>query len=81
MSIEINFSSPKDFVVVPAQTIKKKTLTVHAVIDKPQDRMVVAIVEGLGNVVVEGLSGPNYDNPPWTNDALVTALRIQLGNQ
>jgi hypothetical protein len=43
--------------------------------------MVVAIVEGLGNVVVEGLSGPNYDNPPWTNDALVTALKIQLGNQ
>ena len=80
MSLVINFSNPKEFVVHPAQTITTKTLTVHAVLDKPQDKIVVAIVEGLGNVIVEGLSGPNYNNPPWTDDALVTALKIQLGN-
>lgn len=78
MSLQIPLNTTKELIIRPAEVITTDSLTIERVVDIPEEKSVYVFIRGLGRVKVDKLSGDNYDNPQWTNEALATALAAQF---
>ncbi len=77
MSLSVNISSEKTITTVPAETITLPAgdLKIRRIVDLPQAKKVFAVVDELGQIDLDELSGDNYDNPAeWTNASVQTAI-------
>lgn len=79
MSLNVTLSNPKEIVVQPAVTRLVTELVVERVVDLPREKRVVAHVEGFGRFDLETLSDNNYNNPPWTDELVIDAIKAKLG--
>lgn len=76
--MEIQLQQPKKIVLKPAEpeeSIELTQLKVKTVIDDTDGKRVLVFVEGIRDpILLNDLSGDNYDNPQWTNESLLKAL-------
>tara|TARA_E500000318_G_C3409624_1_gene153045 strand:- start:146 stop:400 length:255 start_codon:yes stop_codon:yes gene_type:complete len=77
MSLSVNLSSQKTITLTPAETVTLPAgdLKIRRIVDLPQQKKVFVVVDGLGEIDLDELSGDNYDNPAeWTNASVQTAI-------
>tara|TARA_R110000744_G_scaffold37879_1_gene86591 strand:+ start:135 stop:389 length:255 start_codon:yes stop_codon:yes gene_type:complete len=77
MSLSVNIPSEKTITTVPAETVTVPAgnLKIRRIVDMPQQKKVFVILEELGQIELNELSGDNYDNPAeWTNADVQTAI-------
>jgi hypothetical protein len=76
--MEIQLQQPKKIVTKPAepeQSIELTQLKVKTIIDDTEGKRVLVFVEGIRDpILLNDLSGDNYDNPEWTNESVARAL-------
>ena len=75
MSLQINLPTP---LTVVKQPLIEETITeivIDRIVDIPGDKQVVVFIKG-NRIVLNGLSGDNYDNPEeWTNSDIIEAVK------
>ena len=75
MSLQINLPTP---LTVVKQPLIEETITeivIDRIVDIPGDKQVVVFIKG-DRIVLNGLSGDNYDNPEeWTNSDIIEAVK------
>jgi hypothetical protein len=65
-------SAPKTIITRVAETAEISEVTVLRVLDDAQSQEVLVWVEGVPQAIkLGGLSGENYNNPPWTDELIV----------
>lgn len=76
MSLNVTLSATESVTVTPAEVVDLSgTVSINRIIDLPKQRKVIAVVEGLGRITLDELSGDNYDTPSeWSNADVVTAV-------
>jgi hypothetical protein len=76
MSLSVQLDSER--VVVKQQAVTATlpaSVKIERIVDIPDQKQVIVFVQGLGRVVLDGLSGDNYDQPAeWTNADVVAAV-------
>jgi hypothetical protein len=77
MNLSVTLNEDKSVVIAPVQTstIPSGTLEIERIIDVPSKREVIVIVNHIGRILLEDLSGDNYDTPAeWTNADIQNSL-------
>ena len=77
MSLSVNIPSEKTITTVPAETVTVPAgdLKIRRIVDMPQQKKVFVILDELGQIELDELSGDNYDSPAeWTNASIQTAI-------
>jgi hypothetical protein len=82
MSLAANVQQEVVFTVQPAQTVTLSgPVKINRIVDIPDEKKVIAFVDGLGRIVLDELSGDNYDVPAeWMNSDVVTAVENYIAN-
>jgi hypothetical protein len=78
MSLQVTFDTPINYVIRPVWTTTLTSINIQRIIDDVLEKEIVAVVEGLGRIKLDALSNENYDNPPWTNEMVIEAIKSQL---
>lgn len=76
MSLNVSLSATESVTLRPAEVVELSgDVSISRIIDLPKQRKVIAVVDGLGRINLEELSGDNYDTPnEWSNADVVTAV-------
>lgn len=76
MSLTINLSAEREVVTRPAtKATLPKDIKIERIVDIPGSREVAVFLPVLGRVVLDDLSGDNYDQPAeWTNADVLAAV-------
>lgn len=62
-------SSPKTIVTRPAETVEIADVQIVQVLDNTETKEVTVWIKGIGSpILLGGLSGEFYNNPPWTDE-------------
>jgi hypothetical protein len=76
MSLSVQLDSER--VVVKQQAVTATlpaSVKIERIVDIPDQKQVIVFVQGLGRVVLDSLSGDNYDQPAeWSNADVVAAV-------
>jgi hypothetical protein len=76
--MSLSVTLPNEIVVVtsPAVTTTLPTeVKIERIVDIPGEREVAVFVEGLGRIVLDNLSGDNYDTPSeWSNESVIESV-------
>ena len=78
MSLNFTLNSPKELVVREAITRTVNSLSIERIIDIPLERKIIVHIEELGRVTLDSLSDDNYNNPPWTDELVIEAIKAKL---
>ena len=74
--MEIQLQTPKTILVRQPETATFSSVEIERILDDPQAKKVIVWVKGLGYPVeLSDLSGDHYDNPEWTNESVVNAVK------
>jgi hypothetical protein len=75
-NLSIDLSSAKTVVTQPEESVTLEgEVVIRRIVDIPGEKQVIAVVEGIGRLKLDELSGDNYDTPAeWSNADVVTAV-------
>ena len=75
MSLHVTLSEDKNVTVVPAQveTLPAGDINIVKIVDFPSGKQVYAHIESIGRILLDSLSGDNYDGQ-WTNTDIQSAV-------
>ena len=75
MSLHVTLSEDKNVTVVPAQveTLPAGDINIVKIVDFPSGKQVYAHIESMGRILLDSLSGDNYDGQ-WTNTDIQSAV-------
>jgi len=81
MSLVCTLSSSKSFLLQqPISGFVDTNIIVDFITDRPSLSTVSASVRGAGVFVLNDLSYSNYNNPPWTDELVVSAIQNYFYN-
>ena len=79
MSLHVTLSEDKNVTVVPAQveTLPAGDINIVKIVDFPSGKQVYAHIESIGRILLDSLSGDNYDGQ-WTNTDIQSAVNAWI---
>lgn len=80
MSLVISLSSEREVIARPSETVTlPATIKIDRIEDIPDDKKVFVFVRGLGRILLDDLSGNNYDTPKeWNNASVISAVKSYI---
>jgi hypothetical protein len=74
--MQFQLETPKTVTVRQPETVQLSEVVVERVLDEVLNKKVIVWLKNFPHPIELGdLSGDNYDNPQWTNEALVSSVQ------
>ena len=54
-------------------------IEIERIMDIPSQKTIIVEVKGFGALLLESVSKDNYNNPPWTDEIIIQAVKSKLG--
>jgi hypothetical protein len=76
--MEFKLQQPKKIILRPAseeQSIEISEIKIQRILDDPINKIVAVWINEISQpILLDALSGENYDNPEWTNETVKCAI-------
>jgi len=74
-SMTVTFDQPKTFTTLSGESKQFSSVIVERIADLPIRKIIRIYITEIGFIRLNALSDNNYDNPPWTNEMIIEAVR------
>lgn len=78
MSLTFNLATPKKIIEQPEVSRTLTDIFIENIVDVPSEKRIFCHVAYFGRVELDTLSGDNYNNPPWTDEMIINAVKAKL---
>ena len=71
----VTFNQPKTFTTLSRESKQFSSVVVERIADLPIRKIIRIYITEIGFVRLDALSDNAYDNPQWTNEMIIEAVR------